>query len=218
MLKNSKKKQKTHHLNKMNEFQVDEHQPNEIELSLVQGISTFWKEKTFTDIEIHCGQDGKTIKAHRLVLAALSPLLRNAFESVPFADTDVVVIVPDVDSILLLALLDTIYNGCDDGVLIPSELQFLNIGAPFSTDNKTDTCMSKCDRSIGNEDSALKSFGLNSKLNHVVVDGAQGLPVTKGIVRKVYWKYFANAEIKTEDGKELENKLNSGREVTVSFC
>ncbi len=94
----------------MNEFQFDEHHPNEIELSLVQGISTFWKERTFTDLEIHCGQDGKTIKAHRLVLAALSPFLRSALKSVPFSDTDVVVIVPDVDSVLLLALLDTIYN------------------------------------------------------------------------------------------------------------
>ena len=49
---------------------------NEIEKTLAKEVATFWKEKTFSDLDIHCGMDGGVIQAHCLVLASLSPIFK----------------------------------------------------------------------------------------------------------------------------------------------
>jgi len=68
-----------------------------------------WREHDYlTDTTFHC-HDGQKVSAHRLVLAAASPLLKEAM-SQDLAD-QVVIIVPEVTSIVMTAILDLVYKG-----------------------------------------------------------------------------------------------------------
>ena len=46
--------------------------------ALLHGVAEFWNSKAFTDLEVVCGVDGKVVQSHRLVLSALSPVIRHA--------------------------------------------------------------------------------------------------------------------------------------------
>jgi len=68
-----------------------------------------WREHDYlTDTTFHC-HDGQKVSAHRLVLAAASPILKEAM-SQDLAD-QVVIIVPEVTSIVMTAILDLVYKG-----------------------------------------------------------------------------------------------------------
>lgn len=68
-----------------------------------------WREIDYlTDTTFHC-HDGQKVSAHRLVLAAASPLLKEAM-SQDLCD-QVVIIVPEVTSIVMTAILDLVYKG-----------------------------------------------------------------------------------------------------------
>ena len=59
--------------------------------------------------KLYFQHDGQKVSAHRLVLAAASPLLKEAM-SQDLAD-QVVIIVPEVTSIVMTAILDLVYKG-----------------------------------------------------------------------------------------------------------
>ena len=187
----------------LHEDQIPHRQLNEIEYGLLKAIAEFWKEQRFTDIDIHCGRDSKVIKAHSLVLGSISPLIKQAIEAIPNIDIeDAVILIPDLNSELLLAFLDRIYNGSEDEVVIPSELQFLNIGPGFSTNKKPRTKYSiVAEKNSLDEDSNKNFFRSTSQQNYISNETHQ-VSTVKNANRKNYWKYYANMEMKTADDED----------------
>ena len=104
---------------------------NEIESCIIESIARFWQDKTFTDVIIFCGKDSSNpIRAHGLILAALSKFLKDVIESVNACNAnteDVIIILPDVNRDTLTGFLDKIYNGSDEELSVPQELKFLNL-------------------------------------------------------------------------------------------
>ena len=105
---------------------------NEIEKTLAKEVQKFWKEKTFSDVDIHCGMDGGVIQAHCLVLASLSPVFKSVLRPIYDNYTDnekAVLIIPGVHSSLLTNFLNSVYTGSACEVSIDKELQFLKFTA-----------------------------------------------------------------------------------------
>ena len=105
---------------------------NEIEKTLAKEVHKFWKEKTFADVDIHCGMDGGVIQAHCLVLASLSPVFKSVLRPIYDNYTDnerVVLIIPGIDSSILANFLNSVYIGSACEVSIDKELQFLKFTA-----------------------------------------------------------------------------------------
>jgi len=49
--------------------------------ALATGISEYWHTKEFSDVDIICGLDGGIIQSHKIVLAGISPLFKNALQA-----------------------------------------------------------------------------------------------------------------------------------------
>ena len=96
------------------------------EQPLVTGIKSFLNGEFEHDVEICCA-DKKVIKAHRLILGASSPLLKEALLTVPDTEDVFKVVLPDVNSNSLLKLLQSIYGGPNEPAVISYELEFLGI-------------------------------------------------------------------------------------------
>ena len=58
------------------------HPLNEIEKTVADEVEKFWKAKTFSDLDIHCGMDGGVIQAHCLVLASISPVFKRVLKPI----------------------------------------------------------------------------------------------------------------------------------------
>lgn len=112
------------------------HQPNEIESTLIDALATFWKEEKFTDVKICCGLDSDCINTHSLILGALSPFLKRLMETMPYED--VIIVLPDVNPKVLKNFLNKVYQGSDEKVMIPDDLQHLNIGLDHNFDSISD--------------------------------------------------------------------------------
>ena len=100
---------------------------NEMIYLLASAVSDFWKNDLFQDVTIHCGKDGGIVKSHQIVLAGLSPLfqliLKRAEQDSDISNSDeLVIVLPDVSSTVLLPFLDSIYNGKEDEAIIDEEL------------------------------------------------------------------------------------------------
>ena len=105
---------------------------NEIEKTLAKEVRTFWKEKTFCDVDIHCGLDGGVIQSHCLVLASLSPVFKSVLRPIYDNYTDnerAVLIIPGIHSSKLTNFLNDVYTGSACEVSIDKELQFLKFTA-----------------------------------------------------------------------------------------
>ena len=50
-------------------------------MTLAAGISEYWHTKEFSDVEVICGLDGGSVQAHKIVLAGISPLFKNALQA-----------------------------------------------------------------------------------------------------------------------------------------
>ena len=113
-----------------NENDTEQQRPlNEIESTLIEAIARFWKDETFSDVQIYCENRSTSIKTHSLILGALSPLIREVIETVPRLDNeDVIIILPDANHDLMINFLDKIYYGSNEEFFISPELQFLGIG------------------------------------------------------------------------------------------
>ena len=100
---------------------------------LVEGLSEFWDPSgsevdKFQDVQIFCGKGGNVIETHRLVLSSISFVFEAALKSVPNNDAfDNAIIIPDIHADQLSEVLGCIYSGKDDEVIIPSEMEYLNI-------------------------------------------------------------------------------------------
>ena len=102
---------------------------NEIEKTLAKEVQTFWKQKTFSDLDIHCGMDGGVVQAHCLVLASISPVFKGILK--PIYDTynndnePTVLIIPGIHSSTLVNFLDFVYTGSTQEAFVEEELEFL---------------------------------------------------------------------------------------------
>jgi len=93
------------------------------------GLASFWETGDHADVHIHCSDNDVIVKCHRLVLAASSPMLREALLQVPEGQDDqpIVILLPAVSSESLTSLLESIYKGGNRPAEISTGLEFLNI-------------------------------------------------------------------------------------------
>ena len=118
---------------------TNRHPLNEIEKTVADEVEKFWKAKTFSDLDIHCGMDGGVIQAHCVVLASISPVFKRVLKPIYDHYTDnerAVLIVPGIQSTVLKKFLDCVYDGNTDEAFVDKELEFLE----FTADRIEDIC------------------------------------------------------------------------------
>lgn len=82
------------------------------QLHMVNLAKMCQENKEFTDCVIRCGDDqGNQLRAHRLVLGAVSPFLKLVFGEVPPSLAEATILVPGVRQRVVKALLDFLYTG-----------------------------------------------------------------------------------------------------------
>lgn len=102
---------------------------------LVEGLTQAWQDHRWTDVTL-VGGDGVEIRAHRIVLACVSPMLAQAFESdlATLVNDDSLILCPDVSSSQLEALLEPMYLGGHHPVILDDTIgAVLGIEPPFFT-------------------------------------------------------------------------------------
>ena len=164
-------------------------QLNEIESTLIQAIARFWKEKTFSDVQIFCGNRTSCIKTHSLILGALSPLIKKLIETVPRNDNeDVIIILPDTNHNLLINFLDKIYNGSNDEFYISPELEFLEIGYHRASTTRPEQISKKIqDENILRDGSTEIIYNSKNKENDQIL-------ASKCNTELLHLKYFVNVD------------------------
>ena len=100
---------------------------NQVELQLTEGVAAFWKNKAFSDVEVHCGLDGGVVLAHRIVLASISSFLRRILESSLMKETEdnSTLIIPDVSSEDINHLLTMVCVGSTEMAEVKEPLKYL---------------------------------------------------------------------------------------------
>jgi hypothetical protein len=94
---------------------------------LRQGLAEEYEDKSFADVAVVCA-DGQTIKLHKLLIGAVSPMLRRALEGVPLdADPVVTMLAPDVVADHLDDFLRSAVRGGETTAEIPESLAHLDI-------------------------------------------------------------------------------------------
>jgi hypothetical protein len=95
-------------------------------------ICEVWKTKLYSDVDVFCGEDSGMVKTHRLVLAALSPFLRDVLASQdPYSNVESCVIyLQDVSSSVLADFLGRVCGGEDELAEVDPSLEFLGFGGP----------------------------------------------------------------------------------------
>ena len=127
---------------------------NENRQCLAESLPEFWdpfnsERNRFQDVDIFCGKGGDVIQAHRLVLCAISFVFKSALKSLENDnEQDVSLVLPDIHSDQMSNLLESIYCGHSSEVIIPTELEYLQISPHYvpgierldlsSLDSKTD--------------------------------------------------------------------------------
>ena len=100
-------------------------------------LMTLWETEKYMDVQLFC--ENKTIKAHRVVLAALSPVFRSVFMDIgPLTEDDCTIILPEVDAVVLETFLHSVYGGHQAPVLIDPSLNHLRLNEIVKTTIKGD--------------------------------------------------------------------------------
>ena len=113
-------------------------------------LITLWETEKYMDVQLFC--ENKTIKAHRVVLAALSPVFRNVFMDIgPLTEDDCTIILPEVDAVVLETFLHSVYGGHQAPVLIDPSLNHLRLNEIVKTTIKGDLSKDSLRTFIKNE-------------------------------------------------------------------
>jgi hypothetical protein len=98
--------------------------------SLRKTICEVWKTKLYSDVDVYCAEDSGMVKTHRLVLAALSPFLRDVLASQdPYCNGESCLIyLQDVSSSVLADFLGRVCGGEDELAEVDPSLEFLGFG------------------------------------------------------------------------------------------
>jgi hypothetical protein len=98
--------------------------------SLSKTICEVWKTKLYSDVDVYCAEDSGLVKTHRLVLAALSPFLRDVLASQDryCNGESCVVYLQDVSSSVLADFLGRVCGGEDELAEVDPSLDFLGFG------------------------------------------------------------------------------------------
>jgi len=103
--------------------------------TLIDEIRTWFDGECFADVALVC--EGKeTLRAHRLILASSSPLIKHVLQETPTAESPIVIQFPGVRAAEMRVLLDFLYTGqayvqaCDVGSL-RELIQLLQIKSDF---------------------------------------------------------------------------------------
>ena len=112
---------------------------NEVERQLTDGIANFWQSKAFSDIEIHCGIDGGVVLAHRILLASISPFLRNSLQSLPSGEMEnITLLIPDISSEDINHFLNMVCGGSSEPAVVKQDL--LHLGFSHVSYTKKKSC------------------------------------------------------------------------------
>ena len=93
--------------------------------TVLPGLAEEWQRMVFSDASIFC-QGGELVASHKLVLAALSPILREAMRNIN-SEEGVLVMATEVQAKTIRRFLKGIYIGGETEVVIPSELEHFGI-------------------------------------------------------------------------------------------
>lgn len=78
--------------------------------TLIDEIRTWFDGECFADVALVC--EGKeTLRAHRLILASSSPLIKQVLQETPTAESPVIIQFPGVRAADMRVLLDLLYTG-----------------------------------------------------------------------------------------------------------
>ncbi len=101
---------------------------------LLSGLSQEWGDMDNSDVIIRCSQ-GQSVLSHKMVLASLSPeMLKDAL--LERDESQVIVLVPDVDAKSLGHFLQRVYQGGEEEASLPEDLLYLGIDLPCQLDQK----------------------------------------------------------------------------------
>ena len=96
-------------------------------------LLTLWDSELFMDVHLIC-TGNKIIKAHRVVLAALSPVFRQIFLEVgPFTEDDCTIVLPEVDSEVIQSFFHHVYSGHSAPVFIDPSISHLKLNELVKT-------------------------------------------------------------------------------------
>ena len=140
-------------------------------------LMTLWETEKYMDVQLFC--ENKTIKAHRVVLAALSPVFRTVFMDIgPLTEDDCTIILPEVDAVVLETFLHSVYGGHQAPVLIDPSLNHLRLNEIVKTTIKGDSSKDFLRTFIKNEP------GNGSEKDTLLDDGDEEVRKFK------LWQYF----------------------------
>ena len=171
-----------------NEFLIESsNNENEIIYLLASAVSDFWTYNLFHDVTIHCAKDGGAIRSHRIVLAGLSPLfqliLKDAEQDCDQANSDeLVIVLPDVSSKVLLPFLDSIYKGKDDEAIIHEEIIHLEFCHELKIQSHVDTV--KVAPTISNENTINDKEVISNQFEDIETSRYRSK-------RSFVWDYFS---------------------------
>lgn len=80
-----------------------------------------WNSSRFSDVKLVC-QDGEQVGSHRVVLAVLSPMIREAMIQTPDVNEETVILVPEISSEVLAAFLERAYSGGGEYFILENDL------------------------------------------------------------------------------------------------
>lgn len=104
---------------------------------IASALAALWRSEAFMDVELYCAGN-VVVKAHKLVLAAISPLFRQLFLDLgPFLEVDYAIVLADVEAEVLREFLDKLYSAChnESSALIHGSIAHLKFsGEPLKGD------------------------------------------------------------------------------------